>query len=325
MTSRVARQPKPCPGQCNGDWREAEAKAGRLQARLDAKGRTRYLQREVEILVHGIEPVAGEPVWCRECSSQIYLELCRLPELAVALWQVGHTGEQCRPMRVVQMRCLTHGPAVPSDPSSARVVVGYTELLSCGHLLTRVRGSEPPPGFTPRMCLQCALEDPGDSGRLVAVAAPAARRSASRPGSPALSSSWLAVEELVDWVCRTEDYLRARRGDGASSVDWWTGDYSTRHRAMTLALGYLARHIEDLLATPHAAAIGHELLGLASRARAASGTAGGQRLARPCPVCDQRSLWWDFLSATAHCRSCKADTVIDEDEYLRPAALEERA
>lgn len=306
-----------CPGRENDEYRQAEAKAARLRAQLVASGRTRLLRRELEVLEHGVLPRMGEPYWCQECSSRIYLTLCQMPELATALWAVGHTGDPSRPWRLVRMRCLHHGPSNPRRSGSDRVVVGFSELLSCGHITTTIRAKgEPPRGISFRICLVCALEDPGDSGRV--MPAPGSVRGApGLAGSPALSSSWLSVEELVAWVCRTEDYLRARLGMGPARVDWWDGDYGTRHRAMTEALGFLGTHVTALLRTKHAVEIGKELLSLAAKARVAGGVRTSTRLSRPCPHCDQRALMHEFASKVARCSACHATTAIDEDDMLR--------
>lgn len=57
----------PCPGTCNAAYRAAEQ-------RRDTKGTT-----------HTLTPRAGDPVWCRPCTTAIRGALADMPDLAVLL------------------------------------------------------------------------------------------------------------------------------------------------------------------------------------------------------------------------------------------------
>ena len=325
MTGAGVEGPRPCPGDCNRVWRRADrAAAARVREVLAA---VRPLtEDDVRVIEHGHAFQAGDPVWCEACTHHIDRAIWSVPELVFALWEVGH-GDGDVPLRVVESRSVrtlkdprVRRPSLSAEAAvSLPLVYAVTESLTCGHTLTRRLGREPSPRqlaeFGVRSCLVCRLEALPDSGKL-APAERLARRTAGLPGSPAGSPSWLAIEELLAWVGRTEDYLRARIGDPPSGLDWWRGGARDRNKAMAASVRYLAGHLEQLLATRHADQIGREIVQLTRRTTRSAGLDDTTRLHTPCPRCDRRSLMRRFGDEVARCRSCGLVKTLEDLDYL---------
>lgn len=70
MTEQPATEP--CPGACNRPWRNADVV-------LQPDGTTAHVDDNGD----RIDPIEGQPVWCRSCSEHITRALGRLPELLV--------------------------------------------------------------------------------------------------------------------------------------------------------------------------------------------------------------------------------------------------
>lgn len=357
MTQQVTPA-RPCPGSCNKKWRAAEKVAA--QRAWSAVHHLRPLsRRDVEIIEHP-EPVSmGDPIWCTWCSAAIADAIWRLIELAAGLWAVGHDSSPGpRVVRVVS-RETHYGYAVAADtmlgrvsrggPALPKTVIGFTEKYSCRHS-ARIIGDRLPPAQV-RKCWQCSMGELPDSGRLVPPPPSARAASGGVAGSPALSPSLLAVDELVAWAIAAEDYLRTQRLDPRSDRRVVAVTRSvpvpnvghfpswveiTEERALTAAevvrssssrgstslakssdnlsaaVRYLASHHDELLATPRAAELGLEVLGLERRAERQSGMENPPtRLGTACPTCDHRALWARATDRWARCRNCGAYTSME--------------
>jgi ribosomal protein S27E len=270
-----------------------------------------------EVIDHDVPMVLADPAWCQWCSADIKEAIWGIPDLVAGLWAAGHEPGDGALRVVVGPRCVEvlDRPRVRPDLAQGPPRYAVTERLSCGHTTTRVVDVVAPAGFTARVCWRCRLADPGASGRLM-PAGEAARHTRSVPGSPALSPSWLAVEELISWVGETEDYLRARLGHPPSPRDWWVGDETARTRTMTASVRYLAEWHNHLLETRHAVEIGQRVLHLRHRAVKAAGLDRAERLRVPCPVCDRRALWREYSAIYARCRSCGTVKLLEDVDYL---------
>lgn len=267
MTTDLMRSAIPetqvCPGSCNRNYR----------SRPDA-----------------FDPVYGEPVWCPACTKEISSAIGALPDLAVALWDIGHWSTD--PMQDVVARTID----VVEVWSGQVLVTHLREKLACGHFwptVTRPRVEDLPPPAAQRACWLCAIDDPGGDGR-VAPAPALARRGPRLKGSPAGSASYLAIDELVMWAARTEDYLKARLPQPSSPApDPRSVNDAHRSKVLSSSCAFLVEWIYHLLATPHAKALGKEALDLERRARRSSGVdvPPDQHLPGvPCPGCDHVSL-----------------------------------
>lgn len=238
------------------------------------------------------EPVWGEPVWCETCIGDIAHAIGSLPDLAAQLWDVGHWTVDS-----VQQIIDREVDALHDDAGNERRAI-LRERLACGHrwptvIRDRRADLEPLLHAGQRKCWQCAIDDPGADGRL-APTEPAARRGPRLIGSPAGSSSYLAVDEVVSWANATVDYLKGRLPQqGIPAPDLRRATDNQRARALSTACAYLVEWRYHLLATPHARAIGNEALDLARRARRAAGVdtpAPTPIPGVPCSSCDLAAL-----------------------------------
>lgn len=230
------------------------------------------------------EPVWGEPVWCAACIDDIARAIGALPDLAAGLWDIGHWTVE------TERRVVGRVVAVVLD-QQGRDRVLMRERLDCGHnmpAVIRPRKDDLPLPAETRKCWQCAINEPGADGRLAPVPA-AARRGPRLNGSPAGSSSYLAVDEVVTWTNATVDYLKARLPQqGIPAPDLRRATDEQRARALSTACAFLVEWRFHLLATPHAKAIGREALDLARRARRGAGIdtpAPTPIPGVPCPSC----------------------------------------
>ncbi|WP_435199550.1 hypothetical protein [Janibacter sp. GS2] len=278
MRSEIPRQAE-CPGECNRNHR---ARPG------------------------AFDPVMGEPVWCDACAQRIADAIAGLPDLAAGLWAIGHdeagTIWQEVTDRQIEELCQ-RGVALP-------VVIHIREVLACGHRVPTVTvrsGNLIPDAARVRPCWQCAIDLPGVDGRLAPVSA-AARRSPRILGSPAGSPSYLAVDEVVSWAVSTTDYLKARLpGEHSGIPSSTSANDEARAVALTQCARFLVEWVHHLLATPHARAIGREVLDLQRRAERAAGIdrQPDQPVpVTPCPACDLIALSRSGRDLRVRCRSC---------------------
>lgn len=289
MRSEIPMQAE-CPGECNRNHR----------ARPSA-----------------FEPVMGEPVWCESCALRIADAIAALPDLAAGLWAIGHDEGGTVWQEVVDRDIDTRGP----NP----IVIHVRERLACGHRLPTVTVTDRvaiPDEARIRPCWQCAIDLPGADGRLAPVTA-AARRSPRALGSPAGSASYLAVDEVVSWAVSTTDYLKARLpGQHTATPSGRAGDDSARAAALTECCRFLAEWIHHLLATPHARAIGREVLDLERRSERAAGVDRQPDEAVPlvpCPSCDLVALVRSGRDLRVRCRSCGC--VVPDGQLLKLEAV----
>lgn len=337
----MSDEKQPCPGSCNRKWRMAELQAD-VCVRAAVEAVRPLSHRDVELVEHSERMTPGDPVWCAWCSAAISDAIWRIIELAFELWAVGHDGEPSSTVVVVNRR-VHYGYATTPDAVVARasrgaapperVVIGYTETLSCRHTIRRYSATVPKDGV--RSCWRCAIETPGGLGQLMPSAAgpsaPAGKGAVK--GSPSLSPSLMAVDELVAWVVSVEDYLREELDDPRPVTRVTGRDGGRRpltteelmivssrkpiadsasNEKMTTAVHYLHAHHEELMRTPRAEEIGREILRLERRAgRQAGSESMPSRLPVPCPSCDRRALWARPGAAYAKCRNCGAVSSMD--------------
>lgn len=311
----------PCPGPCNSAWRRRESRlpptderawwsrswhpvAARAGTWLDATARP------------------GAPVWCRSCGQRVTDALRRLPELAAALWAVGHDPVRSPVQRVVDV-------SVRAAPTR-RPARWVREHLACGHSrpsrLIEGLGPDQVP-FAVRDCVQCAIDDPGGDGRLMPPEAPVRRRPGLR-GSPAGSPSWLEVEEIAQAVWQAEQYLRWELGHSTDErqpgqrPSWYDGV-----PAVSTGAQYVLNQRADdgtplVLAMPGAAELLERLLGLARSATRRAGMETEHRMPGvPCPSCDRAALVRPVGEEWARCRACGATASLQPRQFLDPAAL----
>lgn len=276
MRSEIPLQ-RECPGECNRNYRSRPG---------------------------AFVPVMGEPVWCESCAERIADAIGALPDLAAALWAIGHDEGGTVLSEVVE-RNVTRDFIGPLPR-----VIHVRELLACKHRVptVTVHSREAiPVEARVRPCWQCAIDLPGVDGRLAPVSA-AARRSPRLLGSPAGSPSYLAVDEVVAWAVSTTDYLKARLPHSTTPTPEGRGaDDAHRANVLTHCARYLVEWVHHLLATPHARAIGREALDLERRAERAAGIdrQPDQPVpVIPCPSCDLIALTRSGRDLRVRCRSC---------------------
>lgn len=156
-----------------------------------------------------------------------------------------------------------------------------------------------------------------DLGRLSVVRS---ERGSSVKGSPSLSPSWDAVDEIVSWAAGVEDKVRARLGVAAREADWWTG--TTQHRATCLStsvLWILAR--PEAWSLPEADQWGHEVLRIDKRGEKLSGRDELVHHLGTCPTCDRRALIRIDGEDVVHCQACKRRWTEDEYQWLVRTAV----
>lgn len=289
MRSEIPMQAE-CPGECNRNRRARPA---------------------------AFEPVMGEPVWCESCASRIADAIASLPDLAAGLWAIGHDEGGSVWQEVVDRDIDARGP----DP----VVIHVRERLACGHRMPTVTvGSRTaiPDEARIRPCWQCAIDLPGADGRLAPVTV-AARKSPRSLGSPAGSASYLAVDEVVSWAVNTTDYLKARLpGEHTDTPSGRSASDRARAAALSECCRFLTEWIHHLLATPHARAIGREVLDLERRAERSAGIDRQPDEAVPlvpCPSCDLVALVRTGRDLRVRCRSCGC--VVPERRLLELEAV----
>lgn len=241
----------------------------------------------------------GEPVWCQAHAEQIFDAIGSLPSLAAQLWELGHEAVE-DVHRVVD---------VDDVPSRAPDRVWRGWVLSCGHRTPRqlLDPLTPRPDSAP--CWQCAIDHPGSDGRLM-PGEQSGRRGPRRLGSPAGSPARLAIDEILAWAITTRDYLAARLPvPSTPTPDWRNVSDQRRAAALAECTRFLVEHGWELLATPHARAIGREAVDLCRRMQRASGTAAPKPTpvpSVPCPACDLCYLERLPSSLLIRCRSCLA-------------------
>lgn len=262
MLSEIPRQAE-CPGDCNRNYRSRPG---------------------------SFDPVMGEPVWCDSCAARIAEAIGELPDLAAALWAIGHDEGGTVFSEVVER------DVDEVQGWGKTLVIHVREMLACGHRVPTVTAHSKdaiPEEARVRPCWQCALDLPGADGRLAPVSA-AARRSPRLLGSPAGSPSYLAIDEVVSWAVSTTDYLKARLpGEQSATPSARTSSDTARAEALTVCARFLVEWVHHLLATPHARAIGKEALDLERRARRSAGIDSQpdeQLPGVPCPGCDLVAL-----------------------------------
>ncbi|GAB3889047.1 hypothetical protein [Terrabacter terrigena] len=156
-----------------------------------------------------------------------------------------------------------------------------------------------------------------DLGRLSTVRA---ERGSSTKGSPSLSPSWDACDEIVTWAAAVEDKVRARLGIEARDGDWWNG--TSEHRATVLSTSVwwiLARPVTWSL--PEAERWGLEVQRLAKRAEKLSGRDELVHHLGACPHCDRRALIRIDGEDVVHCERCRRRWTEDEYQWLVRVAV----